>query len=253
MSLDINNTETSTTEETKKTVRYYETGHAKNVNNFDTMLTYVNTLGEAYKPIKDIYKIPAMEALTAEAKLKLNEVNVNLIQYTDKVSIREQLFAPLKRTVYQAYAALKVNEDSEAVLEDAMHYVRLLKGQRATKVKDESRTISVSQMSYDSRVSNFDKFILFLESNTTYAPNEENLQTTALRAYYNELVTANNEVRNIYTLLTQSRMERDIVLYQPKTGLVEVSKGVKIYLDSILATSHPIYAKIKKIRFTSKK
>jgi hypothetical protein len=45
-----------------------ETGHAKNVANFDELISFVTAYGTTYNPSKASIKLTALQALSANAK-----------------------------------------------------------------------------------------------------------------------------------------------------------------------------------------
>ena len=117
-----------------------ETGHAKNAANFDDLISSVTGYGTAYNPSKATIKLTALQTLSTSAKT-------------------------LVRKIQGSRATAKKTEE-EIATEKA-------EGK-------ETKEISSSQMSYDSRLDNFDKLIKLLTSVTLYAPNEADLKVTAL-------------------------------------------------------------------------
>lgn len=55
-------------------MNYYETGHAKNVANFEQLINYCIGYGTAFNPSKAAIKIPALQTLLANAKQSLTNV-----------------------------------------------------------------------------------------------------------------------------------------------------------------------------------
>ena len=161
-----------------------ETGHAKNVANFETLITNVTGFGTAYNPSKESIKLPALTALLATAKGAITDVNSAEPAYKNAVSARELAFKPLSKLITRVNNSLKASDSSAEVDESAMTLVRKLQGRRSTrKMTEEEKQaaqvegkevneISSSQMSYDSRLDNFDKLVKLLASVPEYAPNE---------------------------------------------------------------------------------
>jgi len=146
-----------------------ETGHAKNVANFESLTLSAIGFGNAYNPSKDSLKIPAMQTLLTAAKNSLNAVNVAQATYSNAVAARESAFEPLSKLITRVNNSLKATDTTTQVDESAQTIVRKLQGTRASaKLTDEEKKaleaegkeitqISASQMSYDSRMENFDK------------------------------------------------------------------------------------------------
>ena len=147
--------------------------------------------------------------------------------------------------------------------ESALTLVRKLQGRRATakKTEDEKKAlaaegkevveISSSQMSFDSRLDNFDKLIKLLSSIPAYAPNEADLKVEALTALYNDLKAKNMAVINAETPLSTARIARNEVLYKQNTGIVDITVDVKNYVKSVFGATSPQYKLISNLKFTS--
>lgn len=146
-----------------------------------------------------------------------------------------------------------------------MTLVRKLQGRRSTpKMTDEEKQAaeaegkevkesSSSQMSYDSRLDNFDKLVKLLASVPEYAPNETDLTTESLTALYADLSAKNTAVINATVPLNNARIVRDQILYSALTGIVGISVDVKTYVKSVFGATAPQYKAISGLKFTSLK
>jgi len=124
-------------------------------------------------------------------------------------------------------------------------------GEEASVV--ETKTVSSSQMSYDSREENFARFIQLLAAISQYAPNEEELQVVTLTALDVELKTKNAAVIDADVPLSNSRIARDQVLYAPVTGLCDVAQTAKNYIKAVFGATSSQYKQVSKLRFTKRK
>ena len=242
-----------------------ETGHAKNVANFETLITNVTGFGTAYNPSKDIIKLPALNALLATAKGAIGAVNSADPAYKNAVSARDAAFKPLSKLITRVNNSLKASDSSSQVDESAMTLVRKLQGRRSTpKMTEEEKQaaqaegkevneISSSQMSYDSRLDNFDKLVKLLASVPEYAPNEPELTVESLTSNYNDLNAKNSAVINATVPLNNARIARDQVLYTPLSGLIDISVDVKTYVKSVFGATSPQYKAISGLKFTNPK
>jgi hypothetical protein len=167
----------------------------------------------------------------------------------------------LDKLVTRVIAALEISDAAAAIGDRARTLARKLKGARAGErieddpatpdVDESAQNISVSQMSYDSRLANFEAFVQLLESQTTaYAPNETDLKTTALRARADDMRAKNAAVTSAQTSLEAARIRRNDVLYKPDTGLYDIASDIKKYVKSAFGTDSPQYAQIKDLKFT---
>ena len=238
-----------------------ETGHAKNVANLDELISFVGGYGTVYNPSKPAIKLPALQALSIAAKAAIGAVNSANPAYSNAVAAREVAFAPLCKLTTRILNALKATDTTIQVDESAQTIVRKLQGRRATPKKSEDEVkalaaegkevneISTSQMSYDSRLDNFDKLIKLLTSVTLYAPNEAELKVAALTTLYNDLKAKNAAVIAATTPLSNARITRNDVMYKPNTGLVDIALDTKTYIKSVFGASSPQYKQISKLGF----
>ena len=242
-----------------------ETGHAKNVANFEKLITNVTGLGTVYNPSKESIKLPALNALLATAKGAIANINATEPAYKNAVSARELAFEPLSKLITRVNNALKASDSSSQVDDSAMTLVRKLQGRRSSrKMTEEEKQaalaegkevneISSSQMSYDSRLDNFDKLIKLLASVSEYAPNETELTTASLTALYDDLNAKNSAVINATVPLSNARIARDQILYTATTGVIDISVDVKTYVKSVFGATSPQYKSISGLTFTKRK
>lgn len=238
-----------------------ETGHAKNVANFDELISFVTGYGATYNPSKAGIKLTALQAIATNAKTAIGAVNTALPAYSNAVSAREAAFEPLSKLITRVSNAIKATDTTEQVDESAKTLVRKLQGTRATPKKTEEekaaakaegkeiKEISSSQMSYDNRLDNLDKLIKLLASVALYAPNEAELKVTTLTTLYNDLKAKNTAVIASATPLSNARIARNDTLYKPNTGLVDIALDTKTYIKSLFGATSSQYKQVSKLEF----
>ena len=89
-----------------------------------------------------------------------------------------------------------------------------------------------------------------LKTETTFAPNETDLKIVTLTAQLTSLNTANTNVSNAYTAVSNSRIARDKTLYKDKVGMYDVVSDAKNYVKSLYGATAPEYKQISKLKFT---
>ena len=242
-----------------------ETGHAVNVANFENLLTTANALGATYNPSKSSLKIPALQDLLTASKGTLNTVNIAQSAYSNAVDAREVAFKPFNKLVTRVNNALKASDTTPQVDESAQTIIRKLQGKRASaKLTDDEKTalkaegkevnqISAAQLSYNSKLENFDRLIMLLSSIPLYNPNEAELKVETLKALHNQLKEKNTEVILPIVQLSNSRISRNKILYKENTGLVDIALDSKTYIKSVFGATSPQYKQISKLKFTTKK
>jgi len=240
-----------------------ESGHAKNVSNLESLISFVKGYGATYNPSKDSIKIVALELILANAKQSLIDIDTLFPAYTNAVSAREFAFAPLSKIITRVNNAIKATDTTELVDDSVKTLVRKIQGTRASaKISDEDKKllaedgkevnqISASQMGYDNRVENLYKLLMLLNSIPQYNPNEEELKISTLTALYEDLKTKNTAVVETTTPLSNSRIARNKVMYKPLSGLVDIAFDTKVYIKSVFGPSSPQYKQVSKLEFKS--
>jgi hypothetical protein len=243
-----------------------ESGHAKNVANFDTLLASITGYGATYNPSKASIKLAAMQTLSVSAKTAITNLNSALPPFSNASAAREAAFEPLNKLITRVGNAFKALDVTKQAVDNVRTLVRKVQGRRASaKLTDEEKKaleaekgkeivqISSSQMSYDSRLDNFDKLIKLLSSTPQYVPNESELKVAALTSLYNDLKTKNNAVIQATVPLNNARIARNTILYQPNIGLVSVAADAKLYIKSLFGATSPQYKLISKLIFKNVK
>ena len=228
-----------------------ETGHAKNVANFDELISFVTGYRESYNPSKATIKLDALKALSDHAKHSINAVSSMEPAYKSAVAAREVVFIPLSKLTTRIMNSIKATDTTVQVDENARTLVRKIQGVRATakKTEDEKKAlaekgkevveISTSQMSYDSRLDNFFKLIQLLSSVPEYNPNETELKIEHLNTILDDLKAKNAAVVESYIPLSNARISRNNLLYKENTGLYDVALDVKNYIKSVCVPTSP--------------
>ena len=235
-----------------------ETGHAKNVANFQELIAFSTAYGATYNPSKNALKIPQLIALKALADTKLNNViNVNT-QYNIAVNDRSTAFSGLKAYATRLVNALQTTDASTETINNAKAFNRKMQGKRAsaapTPVDTNTpapNTISTSQQSFDQLIQHFAGIKAILAAETSYSPNEIDLQVAAVQAKIDELNAKNSAVATAYANISNARIDRNQTLYHPETGIVAVAADVKKYIKSVFGASSPQYAQVKGLTFKS--
>ena len=238
-----------------------ETGHAKNVANFQDLISFCNGYGPSYNPNKASITLAALGTKQTDAITALAAVNTNIPASTNAINQREIVFNPLNKLITRVLNAVAASDVSKQVIDDVKTIARKLQGKRATPkiptiiddpttAADESqKSISASQMSFDQRIQNMDKLIQLLTSLSGYKPNEPELSIAALTTLFNNMIAANTAAINAYTPLSNARIERNKILYNEITGLVTVAANVKTYIKSLFGATSPQYKQVSKLKF----
>ena len=233
-----------------------EVGHAKNVANFQDLIAFVDGYGATYNPTKNSLKLPQLNTLLTDAQSTLQNVVDKNTSYNNAVNDRVAAFDGLRSLSTRLVNALAITDASKEKIDDAKGFNRKLQGQRASKKEapvdpnqPAPKTISSSQQSYDQLIQHFEGMISVLQSEPSYAPNEDDLKVATLTTKATELKTNNNNVSVAYTSVSNARIERNKALYKDDNGLVDIATEVKKYIKSVFGATSQEYAQVKGIPF----
>jgi hypothetical protein len=242
-----------------------ETGHAKNVANFNTLITVCNGYGAKYNPAKSNLTMEVLKKQLQQGGAVIKTVNSSATQFNRATNERSDAFSGFKQFATQLMNALAVSGASAGTLADARAINRKIQGKRAEakplQINPEdgqsdaqvAKTISVSQQSYDLQLEHLSKLNELLLAEEQYKPNEAELSTGAVAQKLQLLTAANQQVITAYTDYSNQLIARDVVLYDPVIGLVATAKDVKKYVLSVYKANSPEYKQINAIAFRTVK
>ena len=237
-----------------------ETGHAKNVANFQDLIEFVTGYGATYNPSKSTLKLGDLITLKASAESNLTDVISKNTAYNNKVNERIIAFSDLKSLSTRLVNALQTTDATAETINDAKTFNRKLQGKKASSSQVTTdpntpapTTISTSQQSYDQLIQHLAGLNSVLEAEPSYTPNETDLQVATIQAKIADLTAKNTAVATAYTSISNSRIARNETLYSNTTGLVETANEVKKYIKSIFGATSPQFAQVKGIEFKKPK
>jgi hypothetical protein len=237
-----------------------EVGHAKNVANFQDLISFATGYGATYNPTKTALKLPQLAAILTASQTSLADVVTKNTAYNNKVNERVIAFKDLKPLSTRLVNALQTTDATTEKIADAKGFNKKLQGVRAKATTTQAdpnapapTTISTSQQSYDQQIQHLAGIISVLQSETSYAPNENDLKIATLTAKQTDLTAKNNAVATAYTNISNSRIARNTTIYGVETGLFDVATEVKKYVKSVFGTTSPQFAQVKGIEFTKKR
>lgn len=237
-----------------------ETGHAKNVANFKTLINHLNRFGTSYNPSKEALKIPHLNTIATKAQAELvNVINKNA-GYNHTTVDRRLAFENLHPFSTRLVNALRATDAPPQRIDDAKGFNRKLQGKRAKAIEkhvDENTpapvTISASQKSYDQQIQHFMGLVAVLRLEPSYKPNETELKIDALTIRENELMEKNDAVSVAHSFISNARMDRNQTFYGNNIGLVDIAMEIKDYVKSAYGARSLQYKEISGIKFKKEK
>lgn len=248
-----------------------ETGHMKNVMNFEDLLARLRALKERYNPTHPNLQLRNMEALQQEAHLMFEELTAAETLHDQATNARADLFAMLPPFATRIISLLRACAVDDKTIEDAMRIQRKIQGKRAPGRRNRSNggatptngtengetpadnTRSTAQLSYDLKIEHFERLLALIKLVPSYQPNEEELKVTAMEAFLQQLYDVNTRKTHADAALETARGKRQRVLYDPETGLVPRAKLAKAYVKAVLGATNEEFKHIQRIRFSMRK
>lgn len=243
-----------------------ETGHAKNVANFEDLISFCTGYGATYNPSKEALTIAKLIDLQTQAKTSLQQTKTTKTGFDNTTNARQLAFKDLKPLATKVVNALAVSGATALAVADAKTINRKIQGAKAnsstkppTTPPDPNapsptdKTISTSQQSYDSLIDHFTKLIEAVSQDANYKPNETELQIASLQTKLDSLKAANTNLVNSFTSWSNARINRNTILYNPLTGLVQTALEVKKYVKSVFGATSPQFKQVSGLEFTNVK
>jgi len=231
-----------------------ETGHAKNVANFEMLIEQVKTY-TAYNPSIDNLKIPNLTTLYNSALSSLNSVKEKRIANKNAIAVRQDIYESLKPKTTRIINQLDILGLNKTTIDQAKSLNRLIQGSKKTSnhnQEDEfetSTTKSTSRQSYTQTAENFSKLLQLITTIESYNPNTEDLKLENLTIYHTSLVDATQTVNQTEAELNTALISRNTILYKEASGLHDIALNVKKYVKSVYGASAPEYRNVSKIEF----
>lgn len=237
-----------------------ETGHAKNAANFQSIISFCVGFGASYNPIKDSLKVTALQDLLLSVQNKLDNTKTKKTGFDNATNSRRNVFIDLRSLSTKIVNAYSVSGADQLGINNMKSVNRKIQGSPSKKnnaqaedQQPETKQISNSQQSYDKMIDHFSGIIEILVQNPSYSPNENDLKIISLQDKLLEMKTKNTELIDSYTQYSNAMLERNQVMYNPLSGLLQTAKEVKLYVKSVFGASSPQYKQISGIEFKVRK
>ena len=169
-------------------------------------------------------------------------------------------FSNLKSLSTRLVNALQTTDATTQTINDAKTFNRKMQGKKASASQTPTdpnapapKTISTSQQSYDQLIQHLAGLKSVLEEESSYTPNETDLQVATIDAKIADLTAKNTAVSTAYTNISNSRISRNETLYTSDNGIFETASEVKKYIKSVFGASSPQYNQVSGIKFSKPK
>jgi hypothetical protein len=230
-----------------------ETGHNKNVANFASAIQVLVEMGSLYNPTNPNLLLANLNPVKTNLGGTITFLNNKKPIYKNAVADREILIAQLPSRLTMSLNYAKSTNISQTDKENLSSQVKKMRGDKKAKVVNpetaEGDSISTSQMSYDSRIANFDTYISQLSSLAEYNPNETVIQIADFQDYHQKLTNSSTLVNSAGNELITGRKNRNNILYNDQINVIQLMRDIKAYLKSLGSAAEPYYKAIVKLQF----
>lgn len=237
---------------------YNESGHARNVANFDELVVVLGTFGNGYQPASPAIQLNALVDLQEKLKEALQRVNDANGVYRDKIYARQNAYNQMSALAMRIVNTMAGLGLEAKLLTQAKGVLSKIRGGGSKKKKEEgeegavpTKSVSVSQMSFDQRKNNFSALVGLINAQATYTPNEADMQVVSLKKYIEGLQNFNQEAIVAEQNLIMARKERDSLLYADNVGVIALVQQIKAYTKGAFGTKHQSYERIKGLKFSN--
>lgn len=238
-----------------------ETGHAKNLANFNRMITFCTAYGADYNPTKIALALHSLTNQYTTCDTALQLVGTTKAAFDVTINGRQAVFANIKSLAARVVNALDASDVTEAIVDDAKTILRKIRGQRATAIPappDPGPTpepgptptpISVSHQSYDMLANSFSQLINLVSAEPAYNPNETDLSVAGLNTTLASLLSQNGAIASVYTTYSNALIDRDNQFYSTVDSMLPIADDVKKYVKSVYGNTSPQYRQLSDLKF----
>lgn len=248
----------TTVQSTKKKRSMIETGHAKNIANFQDLISFCEGHGSMYNPSKENLKIVSMLNQYQRSLDRLYQVKTDKTGFDVATNNRRSEFENLKPLSTRVLSAFMVSGADKLAIDDVKSINRKIQGPIYKKIKQGTeeegiKRYSTSQQSYSRYIDHLANLLQVLEQNPAYNPNENELKLSSLQLLFESMKRANKDLTDAYTQYSNAMIRRNHTLYDASIGLIQVSREVKLYIKSIFGANSPQYRQVNGIEFKTYK
>jgi hypothetical protein len=210
-------------------------------------------MGSLYNPTNPNLLLANLNPVKTNLGGTITFLNNKKPVYKNAVADREILIAQLPSRLTMSLNYAKSTNISQTDKENLSSQVKKMRGDKKSKVVNpetaEGDSISTSQMSYDSRIANFDTYISQLSSLAEYNPNETVIQIADFQNYHQKLTNSSTLVNSAGNELITGRKNRNDILYNDQINVLQLMREIKAYLKSLGSAAEPYYKAIVKLQF----
>lgn len=237
-----------------------ETGHNKNVANFETLIIILTNLGAVYAPPQALIVLAALQQLLADAKAVLLAVDEAQAAKAVAVDNVQAEFEGLPKYVVNIKRQAEVEVNDPAFTKDLQTIVNKfsppgrdtgIPDDPLTPDIDESRTAaSQSQRSRDSQLAHLTDIVVLLKTRDEYKATGTPYATDAIEDKIAALSAANNAAKDAEAAYRLKLDDRNEVFYDDESNnMLSRVKLIKTYVAQKFGKDSAAYKQIAALEF----
>lgn len=230
-------------------------------------MAILTTIGAAYAPANKNLAVNVVEKKVSGSDTRVGAVAGPEKLWDDVVDERQQVYGDVDDTVDLVIDNLEACDGVSAkTIKTAKAVGRKIKGTNKpkkkkggkqnkaegadpTKAEEAPNSISTSHQSYDMVFTNFKELVAIVKSEANYVTNEPAAKVANLELKVAAMEAVNKKMKPIEIAYKKTLEERDIELYYPETGLLDLMKKVKKAVSGTKAISASEKEAVKNIKF----
>ncbi len=211
---------------------------AKNIANFQTMISKVTGWGGKYMPSNANIELSKLQNKLVASNDVTDANDATEAALDAQETDRENIFKDFNSRSSESVSYYESTGAAANKIADAKEFNRKIHGRRAKKITPPvpgaptKKTRSVSQQSYVEKVEHMDGLIGVYTTDSLYNPNEDPLKIASMQTYSAQCKDANANVTNAITANDNTDAARRNELYDSPTSLFNLAGLVKKYARS---------------------
>jgi hypothetical protein len=244
--------------------------NVRQVEAFSRLLGFCTNEGGSYKPIDPAMNSTALQALLEESQQAIQAVHNAQRDLVDATNLRHRAFDPLPFLGTRILGAMKACEAPPDLIADVNRIRARFRYQRPKKavqkngsgeqqgqsgIGEEVPSAStprgpISQLDFNSKISNLTRIIGLLEIEPTYSLTVGEVSLENLRTKLQQLIDSDKVVKTAEENLYNARVICQQKLFGPK-GIHGIASRVKAFFLSQVGFNSKEFKAVRKIEFTN--
>jgi len=223
---------------------------AKNLANFRRLLDCIQQLSTDYNPANPQLSLENLQKTYTQAHELFEQQSNTKTLYQKAVNERKKAFNKLIPTVNRVLNSAKSQNICPLDIYNLKQTAQRLYGRTPATQNPELKR-SITQLSFDMKISNFHHYINQLENQIGYTANETELQTQNLRKYALALQQQTDNVNHLHFLMKQQNDAKRQALQNPQQSIAALAKQAKLYIISLYGRNSEPYRQLQTMNYAN--